>query len=291
MNQGNGHASAHMNPLPSTLLSKMDRLRSILAELGSAAVAFSGGVDSSVLLCIARECMGKQVVAVTARSEVMPRSDLEQAARLAAKLSVPHWVLESGEMALEAFVNNGPDRCYVCKRARYTSLLDLLKHHGIRHLLDGSNADDEADYRPGARAVRELGIRTPLQEVGLTKEEIRLMARHWGLDCWDRPASACLASRIPYGSRITSEKLDQVEKAEEFIRGLRIVRQLRVRHHGDLARIEVDESSLVSLMENSVRRGIVEHLAGLGFTTITLDLRGYRMGSLNHAIGERSDFG
>ncbi len=280
-----------MNPLPSRLLSKMDRLRSLLAELGSAAVALSGGVDSSVLLHVARECLGDRVVAVTARSEVMPRSDLEQSARLAAKLSVAHWVLESGEMALEEFVNNGPDRCYVCKRARYASLLDLLKPRGIPHLLDGSNADDESDYRPGARAVRELGIRTPLHEVGLTKEEIRLMARHLGLDCWDKPASACLASRIPYGSRITPEKLEQVEKAEEFLGSLKIARQLRVRHHGDLARIEVDESSLAPMMEESVRRRIVEHMAGLGFTYITLDLRGYRMGSLNVAIGRRNGFG
>lgn len=291
MKHGNGIASARMNPLPSSLLLKMDRLGSLLAELGPGAVALSGGVDSSVLLCLARECLGDRVVSVTARSELMPRSDLELSARLAAKLSVAHWVFESGEMALEAFVSNGPDRCYVCKRARYTSLLDLLKRRGIAHLLDGSNADDEADYRPGARAVRELGIRTPLQEVGLTKQEIRLVARHLGLDCWNKPASACLASRIPYGSRITPGKLHQVEKAEEFLGGLKIARQLRVRHHGDVARIEVDESSLAPMMEESVRRRIVEHLAGLGFAHITLDLGGYRMGSLNVAIEQRSDFG
>lgn len=291
MNHGNGPAAALMNPLASRVLSKMDRLRSLLAELDSAAVALSGGLDSSVLLCVARECIGKGVVAVTARSEVMPRSDLELSAQLAAKLSVAHWVLDFGEMSLEAFVSNGPDRCYVCKRARYVSLLDLLKRRGIAHLLDGSNADDEADYRPGARAVRQLGIRTPLQEVGLSKEEIRIVARHLGLDCWDKPASACLASRIPYGSRITPEKLEQVEKAEEFLGGLKIARQLRVRHHGDLARIEVDESSLAPMMEEAVRRSIVEHMAGLGFTYVTLDLQGYRMGSLNAALGRRSDLG
>lgn len=283
--------SVPRQPLPSDLRAKTDRLRSLLEELGSAAVAWSGGVDSSVLLCLARDCLAERAVAVTARSAVMPQADLEETVRLAAKLSVSHWVVETAETSLEAFVNNGPDRCYVCKRTRYAFLLELLKQRGIPHLLDGSNADDLEDFRPGARAVRELGIRTPLQEVGMTKAEIRFVAMHLGLDCWDRPASACLASRIPYGSRITPQKLQQVEKAEAFLADLRIARQLRVRHHGDTARIEVDESALVSMTQPSVRNRIVEHLAELGFAFVTLDLRGYRMGSLNRTIGQRRDFG
>jgi uncharacterized protein len=285
-----------MNPLPAPLVSKLARLRTLLAELRSAAVAFSGGVDSSVLLRIARESLGDGVVAVTAKSEVLPQRDLEDSARLAEELSVPHWVLESKELALAAFVSNGPDRCYVCKKARYTSFLDLLKERGLKErgalfLLDGSNADDERDYRPGSRAVRELGIRSPLQEVGFSKADVRLVAKYLGLDCWNKPASACLASRIPYGSAITREKLEQVEKAEEFLRGLQVAEQIRVRHHGDVARIEVDDSALALMLDELLRKRIVEHLAGLGFRYIALDLGGYRMGSLNRAIEQGSDFG
>jgi len=280
-----------MNSLPLSLTSKLNLLKGKLAELGSAAVAFSGGVDSSVLLVIAKESLGDGVVAVTARSEVLPQRDLKDAVRMAEQLSVPHWILESEEMALANFLINGPDRCYICKRARYSAILEVLKARGVPVLLDGSNADDAKDYRPGNRAVRELGIRSPLQEVGLFKAEIRLLAEHFGLDCWDKPASACLASRIPYGSEITRDKLAQVERAEEFIRGLQVARQIRVRHHGDVARIEVEDSALTRLMEEQFRERIVEHLAGLGFRYITLDLGGYRMGSLNRAIEERSDLG
>ncbi len=280
-----------MNPLPPSLLSKVSLLKRRLAEIRYVAVAFSGGVDSSVLLHIAREILGDRVVAVTAKSEVLPRCDLEDAVRLAERLSVPHWVLESKEMALADFVKNGPDRCYVCKKARYSSMLEVLHDRGAPELLDGSNADDEKDYRPGSRAVRELGVRSPLQEVGLSKAEIRQIAGYLGLDCWNKPASACLASRIPYGSCITREKLEQVEMAEEFLRGLRLARQIRVRHHGDTARIEVEGSALVRIMEQPIRKRIVEHLTGLGFHYVTLDLAGYSMGSLNKVIEQRDDFG
>jgi uncharacterized protein len=282
---------ACMESLPPALASKVIHLKSLLLGLRPSAVAFSGGVDSTLLLCLAREWLGGDVTAVTARSEVMSHRELEEAARLAAQLSVPHWFLDSGEMSLADFARNDPDRCYICKRARYAVMLDWLEPRGIRHLLDGSNADDASDYRPGSRAVRELGVRTPLQEAGWSKEEIRLMARHLGLDCWNRPASACLASRIPYGSPITREKLEQVERAEELLSGLSISGQVRVRHHGDLARIEVDESYLSTLADEPVRKRIVEHLTGLGFTYVTLDLGGYRMGSLNAAVEKRRDIG
>jgi uncharacterized protein len=280
-----------MNALPSSLSSKLNRLKGQLAGLRSAAVAYSGGVDSSVLLFIAKESLGEGVVAVTARSEVLPELELGDAVRLAEQLSVPHWILESEEMALPDFVRNGPDRCYICKKARYAAILAMLKARGAWVLLDGSNYDDAKDYRPGNRAMRELGIRSPLREAGLSKAEIRLLAGHFGLDCWDKPASACLASRIPYGSEITREKLDQVERAEAYIRGLQVARQIRVRHHGDVARIEVEDSALTRIMEEPRRTGIVEHLAGLGFRYVTLDLGGYHMGSLNRAIEERRDFG
>lgn len=282
---------ACLRALPPALASKIVALKSFLASLGPSAVAFSGGVDSSLLLCLAREWLEDDVVAVTARSGVMPRRDLEEAARLAARLSVHHWILDSGEMSLEDFVKNDPDRCYICKRTRYSAILDGLERRGIRHLLDGSNVDDGDDYRPGSRAIRELGIRTPFLEAGWSKEDIRLVARHLGLDCWDRPASACLASRIPYGIPITFEKLAQVEKAEELLAALPITGQVRVRHHGELARIEVDESSLAIMVDESIRKRMVEGLGELGFTYITLDLRGYRMGSLNLAVTKRRDSG
>jgi uncharacterized protein len=200
-------------------------------------------------------------------------------------------VWDSHELGLPEFVRNESDRCYVCKRARYAAILQCLKDRGVDYLLDGSNADDLRDTRPGSRAARELGVRSPLEEVGLSKGEVRLIGRAYGMSNWDKPASACLASRVPCGSPITREKLEQVERAEELLRELGIAGQIRVRHHGDTARIEVDEQSLDRLMEHSIRHRIVAFLNRLGFRYVALDLGGYRLGSMNRSVEDEEKVG
>lgn len=280
-----------MESLPYDLDTKLERLKQLILDLRSVAVAFSGGTDSSVLLRVAVECLGTRVVAVTSRSEVLPRRELEEACRLAQRLGVSHRVFDSHELELPEFVQNESDRCYICKRARYAAILERLDELGVDFLLDGSNADDLKDIRPGARAVRELGVRSPLEEVGLSKREIRLIGRAYGMSNWNKPASACLASRIPYGSPITRRSLEQVERAEDFLRGLEIVRQVRVRHHGDTVRIEVEDECLNRLVEPAARHRIVAFLNGLGFRYVTLDLGGYRPGSLNRSTKDGSQVG
>jgi pyridinium-3,5-biscarboxylic acid mononucleotide sulfurtransferase len=280
-----------MNKLSPETTGKLERLQGLISGMGSVAVAFSGGVDSSVLLRIAADSLDGRVTAVTADSEILPRRDLEEARRLVEHLDVVHWVMQSNELSVPEFVQNDPDRCYLCKKARYASILERLRDRGVRVLLDGSNVDDLKDYRPGARAVRELGVVSPLQDVGLTKDEIRQFARVFGMSCWNKPASACLASRIPYGCSITPEKLEQVEKAEDFLCSLEIAQQVRVRHHGNVAVIEVDETALGYFVEKSMRDKIVGFLSELGFRHVTLDLRGYRMGSLNSSFERGSGLG
>lgn len=285
------HRLIPMEILPVDIHTKLERLKQGILDLRCVAVAFSGGTDSSVLLRVAVECLGGHVVAVTSSSEVLPRRELEEACRLAEHLGVSHRVFPSHELEMPEFVQNESDRCYVCKRGRYAAILERLEDLGTYALLDGSNTDDLRDIRPGAQAARELGVRSPLQEAGLSKREIRLIGKAYGLQNWNKPASACLASRIPYGSPITRQKLEQVERAEEFLRELAIVRQLRVRHHGDTARIEVDDEGLDRLVEPSVRHRIVSFLNGLGFRYVTLDLGGYRLGSLNRSIKDGSQVG
>jgi uncharacterized protein len=260
---------------------KLAALRQLLSEMGRVVVAYSGGVDSSFVLKVAHDCLGDDVVAITESSASLPDGELQEAMRLAAEIGVRHIVIEGCEFEDPRFVANDPLRCYYCKGSLYDQLTEYAAQHGYTAIVDGSNADDAGDYRPGLRAVAEHGVRSPLREVGLTKDEVRALSRELGLPTWDRPASPCLASRVPYGTAVTPEVLDQVGEAEAALRRLGL-RRLRVRHHGEVARIEVDAEAFPLVLDR--REQIVADLRRAGYAYVTLDLAGFRSGSLNEVL-------
>jgi uncharacterized protein len=265
--------------------SKKDALLSRMGELGSLMVAYSGGVDSTFLLALAQEAIPGNVLAVTARSIIHPAKEIAGAVAFAAERGIRHILFPSQEMSLPDFLLNGPDRCYYCKRLLFEGLRRTAEDEGIRHIAHGANRDDLGDHRPGARAARELGIIAPLLDVGLGKGEIRLLSKEMGLTTWDKPAMACLATRIPYGEPITEEKLRMVEAAEEYLSSLGFL-QVRVRHHGPVARVEVEGARIERLMAPGLREKIVSKLRDIGFLHVTVDMEGYVPGSLNRAISE-----
>ena len=264
-------------------LAKLERLRERLRIVGGAVVAFSSGVDSTFLLRVAHEELGEHVVAATIRSHTFPKRELDEATAFCRAEGVRHEVIDSEELDIPGFAENPPDRCYHCKRELFSKLLAFARENGLAAVLEGSNLDDDGDYRPGRRAIQELGIVSPLHEVGLTKAEIRALSREMGLPTSDKPSFACLASRFPYGERITAAALERVEKAEQWLldAGLGLT-QLRVRSHGDLARIEVPPHDIPRLAARAAE--IAAAFKELGFAYVTLDLRGYRTGRMNEVL-------
>lgn len=263
---------------------KLDHLRKILSNLGRAVVGFSAGVDSTFLLAAASRSLGDKVVAITACSATLPAAEREEAIAITKQLGIRHVLLPVDELANAAFAANTKQRCYYCKKTRFGALIQWAQQHGYAWVLDGANADDCRDYRPGMRAIAELErVGSPLLEAGLTKAEIREISREWGLPTWNKPSAACLSSRVAYGLAITNERLGQIEQAEkvvkEFCRG-----QVRVRHHDNLARIEVSPADIPVLAAPENARRIYAALKQLGFTFVTLDLAGYRTGSLNEML-------
>jgi uncharacterized protein len=272
----------------SELAAKRNRLLEVLRNLHSAAVAFSGGIDSTVVAKAAYLALGDRAVAVTGDSASVPRAEVEEARQLAQQIGIRHRVIATEEFADPDYIRNDGTRCYYCKSELYSQIEKLLPELGVAVICSGANLDDRGDYRPGLKAAAEHAVRHPLQEAGFTKADVRALAQAWGLPTWDKPASPCLSSRLAPGIEVTRERTERIEQAEKYLRSLGY-RECRVRlHEGELARVEVPAVELARLADPALREGLVRRLKELGFQYVTLDLEGFRSGSLNTLVSVES---
>lgn len=270
------------------LQNKLEQLKRNIEKMGSLAVAYSGGVDSTFLLKVAYDVLQDRAIAVTARSSTYPEREFKEAEEFTRSAGIKHIVIHSEELEIESFTNNPPNRCYLCKYELFSKIKEVAGKYGIKHIAEGSNIDDLDDYRPGMQAIKELGIISPLKDVGFGKDAIRKLSKKMGLPTWDKPALACLASRFPYGEKITKEKLTMVEKAEQYLLKSGF-KQVRVRYHGDTARIEVAENERLKFFDLKLMDNVYKEFQKIGFAYTALDLKGYRTGSMNEVIDTRQD--